>query len=103
MAYEFTESKPIKEVSYEEYLRMLDVDVQCKTLDELYTNMETHDKYGNYFEDDEDNTDSLSSTYWDYPEEELEDVLADHTTEDGKYTLVKIDDRYFEIPEDEAY
>ncbi|MBQ6783553.1 MAG: hypothetical protein IJP63_06080 [Acholeplasmatales bacterium] len=86
----------IKECSYEEYLRYFNIEIQCKSLEDLYGNLSTHTTSGE-FTDSED--DSISASYWDYAEEDIKDVILDKLSDGLICDLVKIDNRYFEIPE----
>ena len=86
----------IKKCSYEEYLRYFDIDIQCKNLDELYENLSTHNVNGEIIDEE---ADSISASYWDYSEDDINDVILDKLCDGLICDLVKVDNRYFEIPE----
>ena len=92
----------IQSMSYEDYLHLFGVDIQCKSLDDLYLTTATHTIDGEYIEDEFDDDVLITEEYWDYPIEEFNDIIKEHLTvgEAGSLycNLVKIDNRYFETP-----
>ena len=72
----------IQTFTYEQYLLLFGIKKNCKSLKNLYAILNEY---------------NLDGEYWDYPKDEIMDILEEHRN-GNNVNLVLIDDRYFEIP-----